>query len=41
MKKAVLRNSAKFSGKHLGQGLFFIKKDTLTQVFSYEFCGIF
>ena len=47
-KKAVLRNFAKFTGKHLYQSLFFnkvaglacnfIKKETLTQVFSCEFC---
>ena len=45
MKKGVLRNFAKFTGKHLRQGLFFdkvagsqacnfIKKETLAQVFS-------
>ena len=45
-KKGVLRNFAKFTGKHLCQGLFlnkvagvhsFIKKETLAQVFSCEF----
>ena len=45
--KAVLRNSAKFKGKHLCQILLFnkvagawnfIKKVTLAQVFSCEFC---
>ena len=49
LRKYVLRNFAKFTGKHLCQGLFisgpkacnFIKKDTLTQVFSCEFCKIF
>ena len=46
-KKDVLRNFAKFIGKHLCQGLFFnkvscnfIKKETLAQVFSCEFCEI-
>ena len=49
-KKGVLRNFAKFTGKHLCQSLFFnkvagaacnfIKKETLTQVFSCEFCEI-
>ena len=48
--KGVLRNFAKFTGKHLCQNLFFnkvaggacnfIKKETLTQVFSCEFCDI-
>ena len=50
-KKGILKNSAKFKGKHLYQSLFFnkvaghrpqacsfIKKETLTQVFSCEFC---
>ena len=50
--KGVLRNFAKFTGKHLCQSLFFskvaglrptkacnfIKKETLAQVFSCEFC---
>ena len=49
-KKGVLRNFAKFTGKHLCQSLFFnkvaglacnsIKKETLAQVFSCEFCEI-
>ena len=49
-KKDVLGNFAKFTGKHLCQSLFFnkvaggacnfIKKETLTQVFSCEFCEI-
>ena len=45
-KKGVLRNFAKFTGKHLYQSLFFnkvanfIKKETLAQVFSCEFCEI-
>ena len=48
MKKGVLKNLAKFTGKHLCQSLFFnkvagqacnfIKKETLAQVFSCEFC---
>ena len=51
--KSVLRNFAKFTGKHLCQNLFFnkvaglrfkacnfIKKETLAQVFSCEFCEI-
>ena len=38
-KKGVLRNSTKFTGKHLYQSLFF-KKESLAQVFSCEFCGI-
>ena len=47
-KKGVLRNFAKFTGKHLRQSLFFlqawacnfIKKETLAQMFSSEFCKI-
>ena len=49
-KKDVLINFAKFSGTHLCQSLFlnkvaswglqFIKKETLTRVFSCEFCEI-
>ena len=39
MKKGVLRNFAKFTGKHLCQSLY-IKKETLAQVFSCEFCEI-
>ena len=49
-KKGVLRNFTKFTGKHLRQSLFFnkvagqacnfIKKETLAQVFSCEFCEI-
>ena len=50
-KKGVLRNSAKFTGNHLYQCLFFNKvaglqacnfilKMTLVQVFSCEFCEI-
>ena len=47
VKKGVLRNFAKRTGKHLCQSLFlnkvllnFIKKETLTQVFSGEFYKI-
>ena len=48
MKKDVLRNLTKFTGKHLWQSLLFnkgvacnfIKKKTLAQVFSCEFFGI-
>ena len=40
-KKGFLKNFAKFTGKHLCQSLFFnIKKETLAQVFSCEFCEI-
>ena len=48
--KGVLRNFAKFTGKHLCHSLFlinfqaevcnFFKKETLAQVFSSEFCEI-
>ena len=50
MKKSVLRNFTKFTGKHLCQSLFFnkvgglgynyIKKEILAQVFSCEICEI-
>ena len=41
-KKGALRNFAKFTGKHLCQSLCnFIKKETLVQVFSCDFCKIF
>ena len=50
IRKGVLRNSTKFTGKHLCQSLFliklqvsacnFIKKETLAQVFFCEFCEI-
>ena len=44
LSKGVLRNFAKFTGKHLCQSLFlslnFIKKETLAQVFSCEFSEI-
>ena len=39
-KKCVLKNFAKFTGKHLCQSLFF-SKVTLAQVFPCEFCEIF
>ena len=43
VRKGVLRNFAKFTGKHLCQSLFFnfIKKETLTQMFFCNFCEIF
>ena len=41
MKKGALKHFAKFIGKHQCQSLFFNKKETLVQVFSFEFCGIF
>ena len=49
VEKGVLRNFAKFTGKHLRQSLFFnkvcffinfIKKETLAQSFSCEICEI-
>ena len=49
VRKGALRNFAKFTGKHFCQSLFFnkvavfcnfIKKETLAQVFSCEFCEI-
>ena len=50
VRKGVLRTLAKFTGKYLCQSLFFnkvacgacnlIKKETLAQVFSCEFCQI-
>ena len=39
-KKGILRNFTKFTGKHLRQTLFFIKKVSLAQVFSCDFCEI-
>ena len=44
-KKGILRNFLKFTGKDLRQSLFFlacnfVKKETLTQLFSCEFCTI-
>ena len=51
LKKGVIRNFAKFTGKHMcqrfffnkvaGQACNFIKKETLVQVLSCEFCEIF
>ena len=51
VRKDVLRNFTKFTGRHLCQSFFFNKvaglrsatllKKTLTQVFSCEFCKIF
>ena len=38
-KKGVLRNSAKFTGMHLCQSLFF-KKETLAHALTCEFCEI-
>ena len=43
MKKAALRDFAKFTGKHLLiklQALNFIKRETLAQVFSCKLCEI-
>ena len=45
-RSGALKNLAKFTGKHLCHSLFlkkifFIKKETLAQVFSIEFCKIF
>ena len=44
-KKGDLKNFAKSTGKNLCRSLFlnchFIKKETPTQMFSYEFCDIF
>ena len=40
VKKGSLGNFAKFTGTHLRQRLFFIKKESLAQVFSGEFCEI-
>ena len=39
VRKGVLRNFAKFTGKHLRQSLL-IKKETVAQVFFCEFCEI-
>ena len=39
-RKSVLRNFAKFTGKHLCQSFLFIKKETMEQLFSCEFCEI-
>ena len=40
MEKGVLRNFIKFTGKHLRQRPATIKRESLAQVFSYEFCEI-
>ena len=44
VKKGVLRNFAKFAGKHQSQRLFFNtvagQKESLAEVFSFEFCEI-
>ena len=42
-KKSISKNLAKFTGKHLcwPEACNFIKKETLSQVFSREFCEIF
>ena len=40
-KKGVLKNFAKFTGKHLCQSKNLVKKETLTQVFSCEFFKVF
>ena len=40
VRKRVLRNFAKFTGKHLCQSLFFNNKKALAQMFSCEFCEI-
>ena len=40
-KKGVLRNFAKFTGKHLPQACEFIKKESLAQVFFCEICEIY
>ena len=41
VKKCVLRNFAKFTGKHLSQNLFLNKVAGPVSVFSCEFCEIF
>ena len=41
IKKGALKYFPKFKGKHLRQSLFFNKLQTLTQVFSCEFCKNF
>ena len=40
VRKGVLRSFAKFTAKHLCQTLYFIKKETLAQVFTCEYCDI-
>ena len=39
VRKGVLRNFSKFTGKHLFKSLFY-KKETLAEVFSCKFCEI-
>ena len=34
VKKGILKNLSKFTGKHLPQGLVFLKKEALTYLFS-------
>ena len=41
IKKGVLKNFAKFTGKHRAQTCNYIKKETLAQVRSCEFCEFF
>ena len=41
VKKGILKNFKKYTGKHLCQSLFFNKKETLAQMFSCELCEIF
>ena len=41
LKKEVLKNFAKSTGKHLYWCLFLIELETPEQVLSFEFCGIF
>ena len=41
VKKVAFKNFAKYTGKHLCQGLFFNKVAGAAQVFSCEFCKIF
>ena len=40
VKKRVLRNFEKLTEKHLCQSLFFIKKETVAQVFPCKFCRV-
>ena len=40
-KKAILKNFAVITGKHLCCSLFLLKRDTPAQVFSFEYCEIF
>ena len=41
VKRGVLKNFAKFTGKHLCQSIFLILKKRLWYMFSCEFCKIF